>query len=77
MSRSRAVLVTGASRGIGAATCRLLARNGAKVTVGGRDEAAIISVVQEIRGSGGEAIGVSADLTDFGAVERMRRRVEE
>jgi 3-oxoacyl-[acyl-carrier protein] reductase len=73
----KVAVVTGGSRGIGAATCRLLAQNGAKVTVNGRDEAAIDSVVQEIRGSGAEAIGVAADLTDFAAVELMRRRVEE
>ena len=74
---NKVAVVTGGSRGIGAVTCRLLAENGAKVTVGGRDEAAINSVVQEIRGGGGEAIGVAADLTDFAAVERMRRRIEE
>ena len=74
---NKVAVVTGGSRGIGAATCRLLAQNGAKVTVGGRDEAAIDSVVEEIRGSEGEAIGVAADLTDFAAVERMRQRVEE
>jgi 3-oxoacyl-[acyl-carrier protein] reductase len=73
----KVAVVSGGSRGIGAATCRLLAQNGAKVTVGGRDEAAINSVVQEIQDSGGEAIGAAADLTDFAAVERMRRRVEE
>jgi 3-oxoacyl-[acyl-carrier protein] reductase len=73
----KVAVVTGGSRGIGAATCRLLAQNGAKVAVGSRDEAAINSVVQEIRGSGGEAIGVAANLTDFAAVELMRRRVEE
>ncbi len=74
---NKVAVITGGSRGIGAATCRLLAQNGAKVTVHGRDEAAINSVIQEIQGSGGEAIGVAADLTDFAAVERMRRRVEE
>ena len=74
---NKVAAVTGGSRGIGAATCRLLAENGAKVTVNGRDEAAISSVVEEIRGSGGEAIGVAADVTDFAAVERMRRRVQE
>jgi 3-oxoacyl-[acyl-carrier protein] reductase len=74
---NKVAVVTGGSRGIGAATCRLLAQNGAKVMVGGRDEAAINSVVQEIQGSGGEAIGAAADLTDFAAVECMRRRIEE
>jgi 3-oxoacyl-[acyl-carrier protein] reductase len=51
---NKVAVVTGGSRSIGAATCRLLAENGAKVTVNGRDEAAISSVVEEIRGSGGE-----------------------
>jgi 3-oxoacyl-[acyl-carrier protein] reductase len=74
---NKVAVVTGGSRGIGAATCRLLAQNGAKVMVGGRDEAAINSVVQEIQDSGAEAIGAAADLTDFAAVERIRRRVEE
>ena len=41
---NKVAVVTGGSRGIGAVTCRLLAENGAKVTVGGRDEAAINSV---------------------------------
>ena len=74
---NKVAVVTGGSRGIGAATCRLLAQNGAKVTVNGRDETAISSVVEEIRASGGVGIGVAADLTDLAAVERMRRRVEE
>ena len=42
----KVAVVTGGSRGIGAATCRLLAQNGAKVMVSGRDEAAINSVVE-------------------------------
>jgi 3-oxoacyl-[acyl-carrier protein] reductase len=73
----KVAVVSGGSRGIGAATCHLLAQNGAKVTVNGRDEAAIDSVVEEIRGSGGEALGVAADVTDFAAVELMRRQVEQ
>jgi len=73
---NKVAVVTGGSRGIGAATCRLLAQNGAKVAVGGRDEAAISSVVEEIQGSGGEAIAVAADVTGFAGVESMRRRAE-
>ena len=74
---NKVAVVTGGSRGIGAATCRLLAQNGVKVAVNGRDKTAISSVVEEIRGSGGVAIGVAADVTGFAAVELMRRRVEE
>ena len=40
----KVAVVTGGSRGIGAATCRLLAANGVKVAVNGRNEAAIGTV---------------------------------
>jgi 3-oxoacyl-[acyl-carrier protein] reductase len=73
----KVAVVTGGSGGIGAATCRLLASNGMKVAVNGRDEAKIAAVVDAIRVAGGEALGVVADCTDLVAVERMRRRVEE
>ena len=74
---SKVAVVTGGSGGIGAATCRLLAANGARVAVHGRDEARIAAVVDDIDSSGGRAIGVSAEVTDFAAIERMRERVEE
>ena len=73
----KVAVVTGGSGGIGAATCRLLATNGMKVAVHGRDEAKIDAVVDGIGSKGGRAIGVSAEVTDFAATERMRERVEE
>ena len=57
-----------------AAACRLLDANGARVAVHGRDEARIAAVVDEIDSNGGQAIGVSAEVTDFAAIERMRER---
>jgi 3-oxoacyl-[acyl-carrier protein] reductase len=75
--QGKVAVVTGGSGGIGAATCRLLAANGAKVAVNGRDEAKIDAVVGEIRSAGGEAVGAPADCTDLAAVEGMRRRTEE
>src|SRR5215218_8125280 len=75
--QGKVALITGGSGGIGAATCRLLAANGARVAVNGRDEAKIDAVVEEIRSAGGEAVGVPADCTDLAAVEGMRRRAEE
>ena len=74
---SKVAVVTGGSGGIGAATCRLLAANGVRVAVNGRDEAKIDAMVDEIGSDGGQAIGVAADVTDFAAIERMRRRVEQ
>ncbi|RAL25834.1 SDR family NAD(P)-dependent oxidoreductase [Thermoflavimicrobium daqui] len=55
-------IVTGASRGIGAATARILAERGAKVVVNyARSAAAAEDVVELIRKKGGEAIAIQAD----------------
>ena len=73
----KVAVVTGSSRGIGAATARLLAANGARVAVNGRDQTAIDHTLAAIRSAGGQAIGVAADCTDLAAIERMRQQVEE
>lgn len=74
--KDKVAVVTGGSRGIGAATCRLLAAQGVKVAVSGRDEAAISAVVKTIEQTGGQALGIAADVTDFSATERLRQRTE-
>src|SRR5207245_6245953 len=64
------VLITGGSRGIGAAIAKRLAAEGAKVAVTytkGADAAA--SVVKEIEHAGGKAIAIQADATDAEAVK--------
>ena len=73
----KVAVITGGSGGIGSATCRLLAANGAKVAVHGRDEVKIDAVVEDVGSGGGETIGIAADATDFAAIEDMRLRVEE
>jgi 3-oxoacyl-[acyl-carrier protein] reductase len=72
----KVAVVTGGSGGIGAATCRLLAANGARVAVNGRARTRIQAVVDGIREGGGEAVGVDGDCTDPAAVERLRQVVE-
>ena len=70
-------LVTGSSRGIGAAIAEDFARHGAKVAVHGRDQAALAAVTARIEQAGGQAIGVTADVTRYAEIEAMRRRVEQ
>jgi 3-oxoacyl-[acyl-carrier protein] reductase len=73
----RVALITGSSRGIGAATARLFAQHGAAVAVHGRDAAAAAGVRGGIEQAGGRAIAVVGDVTRFEEIEAMRRRVEE
>jgi NAD(P)-dependent dehydrogenase (short-subunit alcohol dehydrogenase family) len=61
-------LVTGASAGIGVAIAKVLAREGARVLVHGRDVARVNAVVDLIVSTGGQAIPITGDLaTDNGA----------
>jgi 3-oxoacyl-[acyl-carrier protein] reductase len=73
----KVALVTGASRGIGAAIARRFAAEGAKVAVHGRDTAALAAVRSEIETTGGHAVEIAADVTRFDEIESMRRRVEQ
>ena len=68
--------VTGGSRGIGAATCMMLAENGVRVAVNGRDEDAIDRVVESIHRAGGQAVAAPADCTNGEALARARDSVE-
>ena len=70
-------LVTGSSRGIGAAIAGEFARRGAAVAVHGRDAAATAAVADAITAEGGKAVPVTGDVTDFGQVEALRQAVEE
>lgn len=67
----RVALVSGASRGIGAATARALAKQGVAVAVNYRQSAvAAEELCHFIAGEGGRAIAVQADVVDSAAVEK-------
>jgi NAD(P)-dependent dehydrogenase (short-subunit alcohol dehydrogenase family) len=74
---SRIALVTGASRGIGAATARLAAARGYAVCVNYlKNQAAADSVVAAIAASGGRAIAVQADVAIEADVQRLFATVD-
>jgi NAD(P)-dependent dehydrogenase (short-subunit alcohol dehydrogenase family) len=69
--KGRAAMVTGGSRGLGAALGAELARRGARVVLVARGEAALQEVVGGIRREGGEAHGLVADLGDKKAIHPL------
>jgi 3-oxoacyl-[acyl-carrier protein] reductase len=66
----RVALVTGAGRGIGAATAVALAQAGARVALVDRDTAGVEGTADAVGRAGGDALAISADVTDTAAVER-------
>src|SRR5882724_8606014 len=74
--RNQVALVTGSSRGIGAAIAKSSAQQGAKVVIHGRDGAALSSIRKEIELAGGRSMQVNGDVTNFSEVEAARLRIE-
>jgi 3-oxoacyl-[acyl-carrier protein] reductase len=71
-------LVTGASRGIGSATCLALARAGLTVGVGYRsDPEGAEETVAKARADGGTALSVAVDVRDEASIDEAFRRVEK
>nr|WP_256564147.1 3-oxoacyl-ACP reductase FabG [Allokutzneria sp. A3M-2-11 16] len=73
--QGRVAMVTGAARGIGAATARTLAAQGATIAVIDLDESACAETVDAITSAGGKAIGIGADVSERAAVEAAVDRV--
>ncbi len=74
---NKVALVTGSSRGIGAAIAKSFAQFGARVVVHGRDVDALAEVCAQIEEAGGKAMRVTADITRWAEIEAMRHQIEQ
>ncbi|XVX19026.1 3-oxoacyl-ACP reductase FabG [Actinomycetota bacterium] len=77
MSTQRVAVVTGAARGIGAATAARLAKDGYAVAVLDLDEGACADTVKAITDAGGKAIAVGVDVSDAEQVEAGVKRIAD
>jgi len=73
--KNKIVIVTGGTSGIGEATAKEFAKEGAIVIIVGRNETRGLRVANEIRGLGGEAIFVKTDVSKEDDVQKMVQRV--
>jgi NAD(P)-dependent dehydrogenase (short-subunit alcohol dehydrogenase family) len=69
--KGKTAIVTGGGRGIGAAIGKLLAANGAQVVLAARSGREIETAVQEIVGTGGRAVAVECDVSDYATVAHL------
>jgi 3-oxoacyl-[acyl-carrier protein] reductase len=72
----KVIIVTGASRGIGAAAAAALAREGATVMLTARDGNRSADVARAITEAGGRADATACDVSDFAAVEKLVAQME-
>ncbi|MGN6171123.1 MAG: SDR family NAD(P)-dependent oxidoreductase [Solirubrobacteraceae bacterium] len=75
--KGKVALITGASRGIGAAVARAFRSAGARVAIAARDAEALDRLADELDRGDGHALALPADVSDPGAVAEMVNRVLE
>lgn len=73
----KVALVTGGAKGLGAATCRVLAAEGATVLIADVDETAGAELEQQLRAAGGKACFMHLDVSDPDAWQRVMERVSQ
>ena len=75
--QDKVVVITGASSGIGEATGRLLASDGARVVAVARRKDRLDGLVAEIQSNGGQAIAVEADVTSYEDMQRAAQAAQD
>lgn len=74
---NQVVVITGASSGIGEATARMLAKDGAKIVAVARRKSRLDQLVKDIEANGGQAIAVEADVTSYEDMQRAVNAAKE
>ncbi|MGH8446112.1 MAG: SDR family oxidoreductase [Solimonas sp.] len=69
--RNKVIVITGASSGLGEASARLLAKEGARVVLGARRRERIDALAQEITQAGGQALAVATDVVKRADVQAL------
>jgi NADP-dependent 3-hydroxy acid dehydrogenase YdfG len=69
--KEKIVVITGASSGLGEATARHLAQQGAKLVLGARRQDRIQALARELTGGGSKALAVTMDVTDRRQVQNL------
>ena len=72
--KDKSVIITGASRGIGAASGEVFAALGANVVLVARDADALAKLESSIKAEGGSAIAVAGDISDYAVMEGVVQR---
>ncbi|XWN37587.1 MAG: SDR family oxidoreductase [Balneola sp.] len=75
--KDKIVLIVGGSGGIGSATAKRIAKEGAKVILAARNKSKAEEVAKQINDSGGEAFAIQVDATDQASIVNMATEIEE
>ena len=75
--KDKVAFITGGGSGIGAATAKLLAQQGTKVAISGRTKEELDAVVREIEDAGGEALAITADISEVDDLKRAYDQIIE
>ncbi len=67
----KVIVITGASSGLGEATARFLSAQGASVVLGAQRTDRIESLADELTSSGGKALAITTDVTDYDQVKKL------